>query len=320
MKKPKRRRPRLPEDNWTTTPLKDGGNQEPFPPDNSDLTRRIKENPLGVAAEAKHKLGKVQTGYRRELYAVLAMIVGIARHYYHDYKSWKLFFDQPFFQTGKQKPKARTHHTDTLRHTMNYVFDAKSKQARSRTGKYAAALNSMMIIGVPVHLLAEEIEKAGGIEKLYEAYLEREAHKPKKGRKQARTEEEYIATTQYCDLDGKKDSESKDMTLNDLEAGDELPNDDIDDLDQNQGKEDGETDDPLDIYSDMDIGLDPSMKRGFDPKGRRTIEFETTAGRQSRFLGLGKRRAVVHITGLGHDENGWQRIRVDKMIRRVRRA
>ncbi|KQP52477.1 hypothetical protein ASF41_12565 [Methylobacterium sp. Leaf111] len=320
MKKRKRKisKPKLPKDNLTTVPV--GDDQGSSEPDHSDLTRRIKENPLSVAAEARHKLHEVRSGYRRELYAALALIVGIARHYHHDYKAWKIFFDQPYFQTGKQKPKARAHHTDALRHTMNYVFDAKSKQARSRTGKYAAALHPMMIIGVPVHLVAEEIEKAGGIEKLYEAYREREAHKPKKGRKQARTEEEYAATAQYFDLRGKKDGEPEDITLGDLEDGDEQHDDEMDDLDLSEGEGYGEAHDPLDIYRDMDFGLEPSVERGFDPEGRPTIEFEMTADRQSRFIGLGKRRAVVHIQGLGHDENGWQRIRVRKVIWKRRRA
>lgn len=321
MKKPKRitKKPKRPKGAWATVPVDGTSTNGPNPPDTSDLQRRIKENPLSVAMEARHKLHEVQAGYRRDLYAVLGMIVGVARHYYLNYKIWKPFFEQPFFQGGKRKPKARKHHKDALRHTMNYVFDAKSKQARSRTGKYAAALHSMMISGVPVHLVAEEIEKAGGIEKLYEAYREREAHKPKKGRKQARTEEEYVSTARYYDLNGKKDSESKDMTFNDLEDGDEQ-RDDMDDLDQSERKEDGGTDDPLDIHSDMDFGLEPSVKRGFDPEGRPTIDFEMTADRQSRFLGLGKRRAVVHIQGLGYDENGWQRIRVRKVIWKGRRA
>lgn len=71
------------------------------------------------------------------MYAVLAMTVGIARHYYNDYKAWRPFFNQPYFQTGNYKPKARIHHEHALRHMMNYVFDVKSNQARSRTSKYA---------------------------------------------------------------------------------------------------------------------------------------------------------------------------------------
>ncbi|MCJ2144796.1 hypothetical protein [Methylobacterium sp. E-066] len=135
MKKPKHRtnKPKSPKSEWTTVPVSGASTKEPYPPDSSDLQRRIKENPLSVAAEARHKLGEVKAGYRRELYSVLAMIVGLGRHYYLNYPAWKPFFSLTFFQTGKHKPKARTHHEDALRHTMNYVFDAKSKQARSRS-------------------------------------------------------------------------------------------------------------------------------------------------------------------------------------------
>ena len=97
--------PKPPPTEWTTK-AREGSNKGPYPPDTSDLQRRIKENPLSVAAEARYKLGTVQKGYRRDLYAVLAMTVGIARHYYNDYKAWRPFFNQPYFQTGNYKPKA----------------------------------------------------------------------------------------------------------------------------------------------------------------------------------------------------------------------
>ncbi|GJE57743.1 hypothetical protein EKPJFOCH_4261 [Methylobacterium thuringiense] len=286
----------------------------PYPPDSSDLQRRIKENPDAVAAEAKAKLHTIQAGYRRDLYALLAMIVGVGRHYYLNYKAWKLFFDQPFFQTGKIKPKARTHHTDALRHTMNFVFDAKSKQARSRTGKYAAALREIMILGVPVHLVAQEIEQAGGIEKLYEAHLEREAHKPKEGRDQARTEEEFMATAQYCNLEGDKAITMENMTFRDLEDGGEeesdVQNDGIDGL-----KGEGEMDDPLDIYEDAELRQDLVPARGRDPDGRLTVELEATGERQERFLGLRKgKRFVIYGHCPGRTDDDWQRLKIDQVI------
>lgn len=297
------KKPRPPRDEWTTTPL-EGSSKGPYPPDISDLQRRIKENPLSVAAEARYKLGEVQAGYRRDLYAVLAMIVGIARHYYFDYKAWKPFFSLSFFQTGKHKPKARTHHTDALRHTMNYVFDAKSKQARSRTGKYAAALHQIMITGVPVHLVAEEIEREGGIEKLYQAYLEREAHKPKRGQKQIMSEADFEATNEYHKLDKHKASTADDVIFGDLEDGGEP---DVDDGG-------AETEGVLDIYEDAEAELCSVRKRGSDPTGRPTIELEMNEARQERFLGLKKgQRAIVHVTCRGVSEDEWLRLRATKV-------
>lgn len=251
------KKPKPPPTEWTTK-AREGSNKGPYPPDTSDLQRRIKENPLSVAAEARYKLGTVQKGYRRDLYAVLAMTVGIARHYYNDYKAWRPFFNQPYFQTGKKKPKARTHHEHALRHMMNYVFDAKSKQARSRTGKYAAALHQIMIIGVPIRLVAEEIEREGGIEKLYEAYLEREAHKPKRGREQIMSEADFGATTQYLQLDENKASAADNVIFGDLED------------DSGPGIDDGgaETEGVLDIYDDAEAELCPVRKRDSDPTGR----------------------------------------------------
>ncbi|AWB25715.1 hypothetical protein DA075_33275 [Methylobacterium currus] len=278
-----------------------------------------------MALEARSKLGKLKAGYRRDLYEVLAICVGIGRHYYNDYKAWKEFFDQPFFQTGKQKLKARTHHTDALRHTMNYVFEATSKQARSRTGKFAAALHPIMIVGTPVHLVAEEIEGGGGIEKLYEAYLEREARKPKKGRKQIRTEEDYASAKKYYNLDDKQVSAPKDMILADLEGASFEEPDDVaagegeESVMDRGGDEDTEDGEQFDILDDLEFGVKPAFERGRDPAGRRTIEFEVTPERQSHFLNLEEgQRAVIHVICCGTDKE-FLRLRVRKVIWKRRR-
>lgn len=316
MKKPKSKskKSKTQRSEWTTVPVEGTGDRGPYPPDSSDLQRRIKANPHGVAAEARHKLHELQGGYRRDLYAVLALIVGIGRHYYFDYKAWKSFFNQDFFRTGKIKRKARTHQVNSLRHTMNYVFNATSKQARNRTGKYAAALHEIMLVGVPVDRVAEEIERSGGIEKLYEAYLEREALKPKKGRHRAQTEAEYKAAAEYLGLDGqKKSAEPEDMTLDDLEADQEEPG-------LEHGEEEGVlgdggdgAEDGLDIFDDAELEPKPKVKYGRDPAGRRTVDFEATLARQSRFLALKDgQEAVVHVTCRG-TEGTWQRLQIRKV-------
>lgn len=304
MKKPKRTKTksRPPDTEWTTTNLDGSPRKAPYPPDTSDLQRRIKENPIAVSAEARYKLGEVQAGYRRDLYDVLAMIVGIARHLFEDYKAWKPFFAQPFFQTGSRKLKARKQQHEALRHTMNYVFDAKSKQKRNRTGKYAAALHEIMIIGVPVHLVAQEIEAAGGIERLYEAYLEREAHRPKKGHRRIMNEADYFEVEKLSKMISEEDDNGRDMILDDLDDGLELDDED----DPNEA---------LDIFADADVdaGPEPKVERGRDPAGRPTIEFEMIERIQARFLNLDRRRATVDIEGLGYDADGWQRLRVRKV-------
>ncbi|TNC08790.1 hypothetical protein FF100_28580 [Methylobacterium terricola] len=314
------KKPEQSDDAWTTEPSEGSNGRGPFPPDNSDLRRRIKENPNGLALEAQSKFRKLKAGYRRDLYEVLAMCVGVGRHYSNDYKAWKAFFDQPFFQTGKQKLKARTHHTDALRHTMNYVCDATSKQARSRTGKYAAALHEIMTVGTPVHLVAEEIEQAGGIEKLYEAYLEREALKPKKGRKQIRTEEDYAAAKQYYNLDDKRVSAPKDMILADLEGASFEEPDDVEAGEGEEsvmdggGDEDTEDGEQFDILDDLEFGVTPVVERGRDPAGRRTIELEVNLKQQSRFLNMKEgQKAVIHVICCGTDKE-FLRLRARKAV------
>ena len=305
---------------WSVVPVAGTSSLGPYPADNTDLQRRITANPLDVAAEAKYKLGELKAGYRRDLYAVLAMTVGIGRHYYTDFSSWKSFFNQSFFQVGKQKPKARTQQVNALRHTMNYVFDAKSKQARSRTGKYAAALHEIMIVGVPVHLVAAEIEEAGGIEKLYEAYLEREAHKPKKGGKRIMNEADHAFVEQLCNPNDEKGKATDDMILGDLDDGQEQSEDkcsgpglDGDEMDE---------EDLLDRCRDIDDASTAGMKRGLDPEGRLTIELEVNDEAElNRFLDLRKSRSAwVRITSLGRSQAGWRRLKIDTTVWKRRRS
>ena len=58
--KPKTKKPKRPKSEWTTVPLDGSISQGPYPPDSSDLQRRIKANPLGVAAEARHRLHELK--------------------------------------------------------------------------------------------------------------------------------------------------------------------------------------------------------------------------------------------------------------------
>lgn len=306
------------EDQWTTIPVTDTGDDGEHPLGVSDIQRRIESNPLGVAAEVRHELGEIQAGYRLGLYNILAKAVGIGRHYYLNYTAWKTFFGLKFFQVGKHKRKARAQHKNALRHTMNYIFDAKSKQARSRTGKYAAGLHEIMISGLPIDLVAAEIEKAGGIETLYEAYLERQAQRPRKGRKRIASETEFMATRKYCDLSDFEGSKTTDMTLSDLEEGSALDSKETELSSEGRMSRDLDKacrlDDDLDIYSDTECELTPTVKRGRDPAGRRTVELEVSLARQARFFAMEDRRnAVLHVTCLGTEED-WQRLRVRKVI------
>ncbi|TXM97739.1 hypothetical protein FV242_30770 [Methylobacterium sp. WL64] len=323
MKKPKNKttKPKRPQSEWRVEPVEGTSGMGPYPPDSSDLQRRIKANPLGVCAEARHQLGEVQAGYRRELYGVLALIVGIARHYYSDYKAWKVFFKQPCFHTSKVERKARTHQVHALRHTMNYVFDAKSKQGRSRTGKYAAALHEYMLVGIPVDQIAAQIEQDGGIEKLYEKYLEREARKPKKGRHQAINEAEYAATMQYGDLGKKTSGTPEDMTAGDLEDGPPSAEGDSDQEDWDDREDGEERIEGLDIYDDAGFELRPTLKRGRDPSGRDVIMLEVTPEMKKRLLSVKAGQLVmVRLIGMGVEEGDdpdkdWVRLRARRAFR-----
>ena len=104
------------------------------------------------------------------------------------------------------------------------------------------------------------------------------------------------------------------MTLGDLEADTASNDDTAGDLDDDGGELGGEAGDELDIYDDADFGLEPTVKRGRDPAGRRTVEFEVTPARQARFFDMEDgREAVLHVTCLG-TEGEWQRLRVRRVI------
>ena len=76
----------------------------------------------------------------------------------------------------------------------------------------------------------------------------------------------------------------------------------------------------LSLRDQIALGHKPAVEHGWDPAGRRTIDFEVNAARQARLFGMvARQKAVLHVTCLGTDGE-WQRLRVRKVIWKLRRA
>ncbi|GJD50521.1 hypothetical protein OPKNFCMD_3264 [Methylobacterium crusticola] len=275
----------------------------PFPPDRSEMKRRIAENPISVLGECKYKLHALQSGYRRELYEVLADGYGVALHFKDNLTAYKEFLGLQFFKGGKYTLKPRKQQLHALRHVLNYVFDAKSKHMRNRTGKYAAGLENYMKIGVPANRIAKMIEDDGGIEALYQKSLDAKAALPKRRSAQQLAEENetLFGTAPVSVRDSS--AESKDLPLDDLEDGPDEEND-------NTAMSDAEGDNDNDGSKRK-----PLSGHGRDNREQSTVEFEVTEGRLNRFLALDKgRRATVEVESLGRDAKGWLRLGVKKVV------
>ena len=284
---------------WTVGPRgAEAIGKEPFPPDQSDLQRMIDKDPIGTAIMAQTKFRELEAGYHRKLYDVLATAYGLARLFGSDEAEWVNFYNRFVRRGDANKPKAKTQHWYVLRYTLNFVFDAGSKQKRNRTGKYAKALMSYYNAGMPVHIVAAEIEKDGGIEALYEIYRKRKKEDPKNLDHQATDVTESPSDIKNVD---------ELMLDNDLEFDEATEDDPL-----------GETE-PGSLhkhkrwerFEERENNAVAHIVRGLDPKGRRTIELEVTRARQSRFFKFQKgRTATVKVESLGKSKDGWRRLEV----------
>jgi hypothetical protein len=271
-----------------------------FPADSSKLQRRVSKNPMAALFECAAQLQQVHEGFRDDLYNGLQYGYAIARHLSMNPESFKEFYSLPFFQSGKRKFKCSKQQKNTLRHVMNYLFNATSVTARKRTGKYSAALNGYMHMGMPAHIVAAQIKADGGIEKLYEISIETEANRAKRVRApKASPNPDFLINDEPVHLGGKASkTPAKDWSLDGLEGD---PRGDV------EGSESTET--------DNDQQGDLVLKHGRDPKGRPTVSLEVTPKTKARLLGLKEgERMVLRIEGRGLDEAGdpeeWVRLRV----------
>ncbi|WP_419827306.1 hypothetical protein [Sphingomonas sp.] len=282
-----------------------------FPPDSSKLQRRVAKNPMTAVFECAEQVQKTHESFRNELYQGLQYAYAIARHFSMDFKSFKAFYDLRFFQDGKRKFKASKQHKNALRHVMNYVFNATSGTARKRTGKYAAGLSDYMQMGMPAHIVAEQIKADGGIEKLYEISIETEAARLKRHRSPSKgPDPDFLIDDEPVHLGGKASkTPAQDWSLDGLD-------DDSNAQPKDMGEIEVDLEDSLQLEgADTEAGEGLVLKRGEDPNGRPTVEIEVPAKMQAWLLGLKNgERAVLRIECKGSDEgddqdDGWVRLR-----------
>lgn len=287
-----------------------------FPPDTSKLQRRIAKNPIGAALECAEQVQRIHDSFRDELYGGLQFAYAIARHLSTDFKAFKEFYSLNFFQNGKRKFKASKQHKNSLRHVMNFVFNATSEVARKRTGKYAAALGGYMRQGMPAHIVADQIKADGGIEKLYEISVETEKARPK--RRRSSSEEpapDFLFDDEPVHLGGKaRKTPTQDWSLDSLEGD---PGE----------RADAPSDDDLEDQLDDDLLLggeseaEPLLTLSRDPSGRETIMLEVTPEMKKRLLSVKAGQLVmIRLIGMGVEEgddleNGWVRLRARRAFR-----
>lgn len=283
-----------------------------FPPDKSRLQRRIAKNPIGAALECAQQVQRIHDSFRDELYGGLQFAYAIARHFSTDFKAFKEFYALPFFRNSKRKFKASKQHKHSLRHVMNFVFNATSEVARKRTGKYAAALGGYMKQGMPAHIVAQQIKADGGIEKLYEISVETALARPKRHRSLSEgPAPDFLLDDEPVHMGGKaRKTPAQDWSLDGLEGDSSgRPGNSSD------GDFEDEVDDKLLLGSESGAEAVLMLKRGRDPSERETVELEVPARMKKWLLGLKKgERAVLRIKCEGVDERDegeveWVRLR-----------
>lgn len=170
----------------------------------------MRENPLIVVDECQKAFFQFQTGIRRQLYELVALIYGFAQILYADEATRTSFLQRPFWEDRTYKKK------DYLRMAFQFCFKAaQGEPSYHRACTYARALEGFFKESIPMEDIPALIENAGGIEKL--ARLNK---KRSDGENTTTSPEEEVADDPFIDGDdeeGAKRQRPADDFLGDLD-------------------------------------------------------------------------------------------------------
>ena len=162
-----------------------------------DLFEMANIFPMYAAKECRQKIAHLERGYHANLRHCVAEAYAVAYGMARDYDDWSAFTKDGFWKKRKKRPRAN-HQNKILLHVMVYVFDATSKNAYDRAGKYARALEKYFNEGVKPSKIEKIIEENGGLEALLRSAQEARKLAKKKARS---TDDSYFNDLDDFDLD-----------------------------------------------------------------------------------------------------------------------
>ena len=132
-----------------------------------DLIRR---DPVAGALKCRERVRSDEAGFQRDRLMRIAEAALITRELRNNYDAWVRFLSDPYFESDRKLKfqDAQTYIPFVSWAVMQFNFnpDIKNKTKRNRTWKYARAIDFHEIEQLPPEEIADQIERAGGIEQL----------------------------------------------------------------------------------------------------------------------------------------------------------
>ena len=240
------------------------------------LVKQARKGPIPAAAECQGEFSRLETGYHKQLYEIIAGAYAVAHELERNWEEWKAFINLGFWQGRKRTPRRDKHAHQALKWTMIYVFSEKTKH--DRPWKYARAVQGYLEKGLPPEDVAAQIEKDGGVEAIV-----RQVAKERRLAKAGVLDSYYV--TDCPDIDEEKPTaEGPDQGVVDID------DEDIADLDR-ELKSSSESDEDPDRFVTLRVTSARlrRLQRTLWRRGIRLVLSEAEGGTPVRMSGLRKR-------------------------------
>jgi len=131
------------------------------------MLKKAAIKPLAAVRRCRDEMERLEAGYQKGLYDVVAGAYAAAWHLKKRPGEWRRFLKKAFWKKAR-KPKGDKGIREELHRVMMYVCNAVSDQAYDRAYKYARALEPYLVEEVLPEKVRERIESDGKLEKLYD--------------------------------------------------------------------------------------------------------------------------------------------------------
>ena len=261
-----------------------------MPDDTSKIMRQVVLDPIAAAEAASEKYVQGEDNWRHEKYHVLATVYALGQFMKYNGTAFRRFIESSFFDFRKRPLRPIKDQPKAMRIAAYAVLNADNPAKRDRAATYVRGLQVLARRNVRADDVVAEIIKAGGIEALAAAAKT----DPTRPQRYEAPEKDQAAQRKYYDVSEEGEMEQEEQVVDLGAASDERSR-----------------------YAPEPRGMSTSVReRGYDPKGRPTVEFETeTDERQEWFLDLRKKRSAwVLVESLGRSKDGWRRLRIREVI------
>jgi hypothetical protein len=247
----------------------------------------VVRDPIEAAEDAKQRYSEGECGWLAEKYEILAVVYALGQYLKYNGTAWRAFINHEFFAYRKNPLRPIKDQPKAMRHAMYFVLSATNEPKRDRAATYARGLAVLVRQGIRADDVAAEIRKAGGIEALVEAAktdpTRPQGYKPPDD-------------PDYYNVSGEEHEEEEEQQ------------------EQKQAVRAATKTSRSDSAAYQNTAKVHTQERGYDPRGRRTVEIEVTEEQWKEFMALQPGEKVVVRIEKQDRDGEWERLKTRHMF------